>query len=193
MPEISSWESRNQILSARSDWEFNGRVGVSTETDGFDGKLRWIQHDEDFQVTVSGKLGIGAIRVEGDGQSVLLTDKNGVETRLENAEMELRARYGWTIPIESLRYWALGIPDPSEGSAGQVITTFNAELGFNTGSKSDEYAYAAVDSDANDRESVFHLSSDRKSTVNPTSSCSPFSNVNNRRDGSLDPGAVRGE
>jgi outer membrane lipoprotein LolB len=127
LPDISNWNSRTAVLGGLEGWEFNGRVGVSTDVDGFDGKLRWIQHDDTFQVTVSGKLGIGAIRVEGDGQSVLLTDKDGVQTRLENAELELRARYGWTIPIESLRYWALGIPDPDPETAGQIITTFNVD------------------------------------------------------------------
>ncbi len=127
LPDINNWNSRTAVLGGLEDWEFSGRVGVSTDIDGFDGNLRWIQQDDTFQVTVSGKLGIGAIRVEGDGQSVLLTDKDGVQTRLENAESELRARYGWTIPIESLRYWALGIPDPDPQTAGQVISTFNAD------------------------------------------------------------------
>jgi outer membrane lipoprotein LolB len=44
---------------------------------------------------------------------VILTDKDGVQTVLQDAESELQWRYGWTIPVHSLRYWALGIPDPS--------------------------------------------------------------------------------
>ena len=44
---------------------------------------------------------------------MILTDKDGEKTRLEDAEPELLWRYGWTIPVDSLRYWALGIPDPS--------------------------------------------------------------------------------
>ena len=51
----------------------------------------------------------------GDGQSVMLTEEDGVKTVLQDAEMELRWRYGWTIPVSSLRYWALGIPDPGSG------------------------------------------------------------------------------
>ena len=30
-----------------------------------------------------------------------------------DAEAELRYRYGWTSPVTSLRFWTLGIPDPS--------------------------------------------------------------------------------
>ncbi|MDZ7770199.1 MAG: outer membrane lipoprotein LolB [Woeseiaceae bacterium] len=34
-------------------------------------------------------------------------------TELHNPEYDLRARFGWAIPVPSLRYWVLGIPDPS--------------------------------------------------------------------------------
>ena len=37
----------------------------------------------------------------------------GAQHVLQDAERELQWRYGWTIPVRSLRYWALGIPDPS--------------------------------------------------------------------------------
>ena len=123
LPDIGSWDARTKVLGGLDNWEFSGRVGISTESDGFDGKLRWIQHGDTFQATVSGKLGIGAIRIEGDRQSVLLTDKDGIKTTLQDAELELKYRYGWTIPVESLRYWALGIPDPSVSAD----TTFNSD------------------------------------------------------------------
>jgi outer membrane lipoprotein LolB len=57
---------------------------------------------------------MGTVLIEGDGNVISLTDKDGVETVLQDPELELRRRYGWTIPIASLRYWALGIPDPGE-------------------------------------------------------------------------------
>jgi len=113
LPEIDSWDARKRVLAGLDEWEFKGRIAVKTTTDGFNGKLRWAQDKDDFSATASGPLGAGAVRIEGDRQSVLLTDKDGVTTELVNAELEFRDRYGWTIPVASLRYWALGIPDPS--------------------------------------------------------------------------------
>lgn len=112
LPELSDWQVRQQVLSARTDWEFSGRIAVSADDDGFNGKLRWEQQDEEFSATVSGPLGIGTVRIEGAGQRAVLTDKDGVRTELQDVEEELLYRYGWTIPVRSLRYWALGIPDP---------------------------------------------------------------------------------
>ena len=113
LPVIDDWDSRQAILASLGEWEFSGRIGVSAGDDGFIGNLRWMQDDDAFRAIVSGPLGIGTVRLDGDGNSVVLTDKNGVRTVLEDAETDLYLRYGWTIPVASLRYWALGIPDPS--------------------------------------------------------------------------------
>lgn len=122
LPDISSWDNRNSVLGDLDAWEFSGRIAVRTGDEGFNGKLRYSQDKRGFRATLSGPLGIGTVRLEGDDRSVTLTDKDGVRTALEDAELELRYRYGWTIPVASLRYWALGIPDP----AAPAETTFGA-------------------------------------------------------------------
>lgn len=113
LPNIDTWESRSAVLGEIREWEFKGRIAVKAGDEGFNGKLNWSQRDDTFTATVGGPLGIGTVRIEGDSRSVILTDNDGVETVLPDAELDLRHRYGWTIPVASLRYWALGIPDPS--------------------------------------------------------------------------------
>lgn len=113
MPELDSWDTRVAVLGNRSHWEFSGRIAVKAGEDGFNGKIKWSQQDDLFKATVAGPLGAGAVRIEGDQQRVVLTDKDGAQTVMEDAESELFWRYGWTIPVRSLRYWSLGIPDPA--------------------------------------------------------------------------------
>ena len=112
LPDLGGWDSRRVLLGQLDEWAFNGRIGVVAGDDGFSGSLRWTQTGDDFEATVSGPLGIGTVRLEGDGSRVQLTDKDGNRTVLDDAERDLYQRYGWTIPVRSLRYWALGIPDP---------------------------------------------------------------------------------
>lgn len=112
LPDLGDWESRQSLLRELDEWTFNGRIGVVSGDDGFSGSLRWAQDGDNFEATVSGPLGIGTVRLEGDGHRVQLTDKDGNVTALDDAERDLYLRYGWTIPVRSLRYWALGIPDP---------------------------------------------------------------------------------
>ena len=114
LPELSDWETRTRILADLDDWEFKGRIGVSAGSEGFNGKLRYSQSDEDFRATVSGPLGFGTVLIEGNGEQVKVIDKAGEERNLPDPEVDLLIMYGWTIPVASLRYWALGIPDPAE-------------------------------------------------------------------------------
>lgn len=112
LPDMDDWSSRQATLIGITDWSFSGRIGVSSEGEGFNGRLRWRQDDEDFDASLSGPLGAGAVRIEGNSEGLTVFDGDGVVTRLDNPELDLKYRYGWTIPVESLRYWVLGVPDP---------------------------------------------------------------------------------
>lgn len=120
LPDISNWELRQEVLGGLREWQFKGRIAVKAGDEGFDGKFNWSQKDDAFTATVGGPLGIGMVRIEGDDHSIVLTEKDGAETVLVDAELELYYRYGWTIPIASLRYWALGIPDPRTPAETQI-------------------------------------------------------------------------
>ena len=120
LPVIDSWERRTEVLGNVQEWEFRGRVAVKAGDEGFNGKFDWTQDGDVFKATVGGPLGVGTVRISGNGRSMVLTDKNGERTELEDAERELQWRYGWTIPVASLRYWALGIPDPAFPAVTEV-------------------------------------------------------------------------
>ena len=112
LPEMSDWETRRATLVGLDDWSFSGRIGVKSTDDGFNGRLRWRQQSDDFDASLSGPLGAGAVRIEGSSERLVVYDRDGVVTELDNPELDLKRRYGWTIPVESLRYWVLGVPDP---------------------------------------------------------------------------------
>lgn len=112
LPPMPDWDTRREVLTGIDEWEFKGRIGVSAGDEGFNGNLRWWQKGNLFRASVSGPLGIGTVRIEGDGHGVVVTDDEGEVRELEDADAGLREMYGWTLPVASLRYWALGIPDP---------------------------------------------------------------------------------
>jgi len=128
LPDLSDWESRQKILVGVDEWEFAGRIGVSAGEEGFNGQLRWRQDGVVFRARINGPLGVGTVFINGDRREITVTDRDGVITELHDAEVELRQMYGWTIPVASLRFWALGIPDPASpaetefGEDGQLST-----------------------------------------------------------------------
>lgn len=123
LPELHDWESRQDILAGVDEWEFAGRIGVSAGDEGFTGQLQWRQDGVVFRARINGPLGVGTVFINGNRRQISVTDPDGAVTELEDAEVELRQMYGWTIPVTSLRFWALGIPDP----ASPAETEFGAD------------------------------------------------------------------
>jgi outer membrane lipoprotein LolB len=114
LPPMPDWATRSAALQDITRWEFHGRIGVSSGDEGFNGNLWWWQRDDDFRASIGGPLGVGTVRIAGVGTKFTITDKEGTEIEIRDAETELQTQYGWTIPVDSLRFWALGIPDPQE-------------------------------------------------------------------------------
>jgi outer membrane lipoprotein LolB len=114
LPSMPDWATRSAVLHDITRWEFHGRIGVSSGDEGFNGNLWWWQRDDDFRASIGGPLGAGTVRITGFGSKFTITDKDGTEVEIRDAETELQAMYGWTIPVDSLRFWALGIPDPQQ-------------------------------------------------------------------------------
>lgn len=118
LPDLDDWETRQRVLGSLRDWGFSGRIAVSDAHDGFNGNLHWEQRRDYFDVRLSGPLGAGTVLIAGDAGRIRVTDSDGVVTHLHDPAADLRRLYGWQIPIQNLRYWALGIPAP-----GQVAET----------------------------------------------------------------------
>ena len=120
LPELADWDSRQEILVGVDEWEFAGRIGVSAGDEGFNGQLWWRQDGIVFRARIGGPLGVGTVFINGDRRELTVTDSDGVVTELHDAEVELRQMYGWTIPVTSLRFWALGIPDPASPAETEI-------------------------------------------------------------------------
>ena len=118
LPDLSDASTRYAVLAQLDEWEFAGRIGVSAGSEGFNGKLWWRQYGPVYRARISGPLGVGTVFINGNRGEMTVTDNDGVAVRMDDAEVELRQRYGWTIPVESLRYWALGARDPNLPSTG---------------------------------------------------------------------------
>ena len=121
LPVFTSWEERSQILGDIQDWEFRGRLGVRTADDGFNGKVQWQQQASDYNAQISGPVGIGTLQISGSQDLVRLEDQDGQLTVLTSPEADLEALYGWKLPVNSLRFWALGIPDPKSLATTLVV------------------------------------------------------------------------
>jgi outer membrane lipoprotein LolB len=115
-PPVSAgqaWETTRSELQARDHYALKGRVAVAAGKDGFNAGLRWTQDGTHSQVSLEGPLGAGAVQISADGKDLSIVNSHGDHLDSEAARAELVARLGFDPPLSSLRYWILGVPDPT--------------------------------------------------------------------------------
>lgn len=95
----SSWGERRGALQAWPGYELRGRIAVARGDDGFSGALRWVQSGRTARLELDGPLGVGGVRYDLDPATV-----DGAA---------LGQALGVPVPVASLRYWLLGVPDPA--------------------------------------------------------------------------------
>lgn len=81
--------------------------------------LSWAQDDEAFALLLTGPLGHGAVRIEGDGEWVRLESSEGVR-HAPRADDLLAETLGFPVPVSQVRWWVLGLPAPPAEGNGPV-------------------------------------------------------------------------
>ncbi len=116
---IPSAETRALLVSV-GDWRARGRVAVRAAAEGFSASFDWREAGGAGEIDVRGPLGAGSAHITRSATAVRI--ETGSRPPLEIAapfdslESELAMRLGFPLPIEPLRFWLLGVPDPAAPS-----------------------------------------------------------------------------
>jgi outer membrane lipoprotein LolB len=104
----TGWDERVAVLQSAHVWQLDGRAAVAVGTQGWQATLNWHEQGENAEVHLSGPLGIGAMVLKRSAQGISL---NGAPPSPDVAA-QLEARLGFDLPLDHLRFWLLGAPDP---------------------------------------------------------------------------------
>lgn len=100
------------MLSQQDSFETTGRLSLTVPSETNQASFGLNVERQDLVLQLSGPLGIGAIRLEViDGQGRLISGRHG-DIALQNTQDDLTALLGYPVPLEAIRYWALGLPQP---------------------------------------------------------------------------------
>jgi len=98
-------------LQDAGSWKLDGRAAAAVGTQGWQATLNWQQQGPATEVHLAGPFGMQAMVLTRTAEGVSL---NGAPPN--DAEIaQLQQRLGFDLPLDQLRYWLLGVPDP--GSA----------------------------------------------------------------------------
>jgi outer membrane lipoprotein LolB len=105
----AAWDERIIQLEHAASWQLDGRAAAALGQQGWQASLDWRQNGFSSDLHLAGPLGVGAteIRVTPAGLSVNGAPPSGA------VAAQLQDKLGFDLPLDNLRYWLLGIPDPS--------------------------------------------------------------------------------
>ena len=103
------WEQRTSDLQRQRSWQLDGRAAVAVAAQGWQATLNWRQRGNSEEVHLSGPFGVGALVLERTPDGLSL---NGAPPS-DAVTNQLQEKLGFELPLEHLRFWLLGVPDPS--------------------------------------------------------------------------------
>lgn len=120
------WPAEKLARQQLSSWEMQGRAAVATANEGWSAGIRWMQSGSASELSLSGALGVGGVRVKSDGESFAIDTSKGEHIDSPEAEAALERTIGVELPVRNLRFWLLGVPAPElpatevQGKDGQL-------------------------------------------------------------------------
>jgi outer membrane lipoprotein LolB len=113
-------EQHAQALVALQAWRMSGRAAVSTPGQAGTVSMTWRQQGEEYNVELRAPWGAGTVRVDGGPAGVMLRTSRGVQEFGSTPRELLRRHSGLDLPLEALRYWLIGLPQPGAAAQPEV-------------------------------------------------------------------------
>jgi outer membrane lipoprotein LolB len=106
-----SSQLRELKLRELTDFQFSGGLGIWTETESIPARIRWTQSDGDLDLSLSGPLGLGELRLQDKSGLVTLFRGKTVVTSGTSPDDVIQRGLGLTapVPVEELKQWVRGV------------------------------------------------------------------------------------
>ena len=99
-------------LAELETWHLEGRMGIQTRNDAWQAHIVWDHELRQDRVQVLGPLNQGAVSIVLREGMIYIHPGSGEAVLSREPEQALRERLGFAVPLYSVRYWILGLPDP---------------------------------------------------------------------------------
>ncbi len=114
-PEIAYQPTSAQSeLYALERWGFEGRIAIVSKSDVAQANINWEHSPEEDLIKLSGPLGQGAVTIQLNSTGVTIDRGGGDVKTSTNPEKFINQEVGLFVPVTSLRYWVVGVPEKSQ-------------------------------------------------------------------------------
>jgi len=112
-PEMNYSRAAMLRLYELEHWSLEGRLALTGQNDSWSANISWRHSPGAEKIKLSGPLGQGAVAISLIGNIVTI-DRGGDDVQSSTQPEEfINQQLGMFVPVRSLRYWVLGLPEPS--------------------------------------------------------------------------------
>lgn len=112
LPPADAFALRTASLTALDGWTLRGRGALSAGGRGWNGGVHWAQCADAFDLRFIAPLGAGTLRISGLPGAMRVRGTDGTDFHAADLEADLEHLLGARLPVESLRWWVVGVPAP---------------------------------------------------------------------------------
>lgn len=116
----AAWEAQRQSLARLDAWELRGRLALRANGQGVNASIRWVRDRDNHRIDLTGPFGGGRARILLTKDGAELRDASNKVYRDVSVENLLMRVTGWSLPLESLRYWVVGLPVPEQAARMEI-------------------------------------------------------------------------
>ena len=112
-PEVHYSKIAREHLYKLERWSFEGRLALTGKNDSWSASINWGHRTDDEKIKLSGPLGQGATVIQLTGDLVTIDRGDGQAQSSTQPEAFINQQLGMFVPVHSLRYWVVGLPEPT--------------------------------------------------------------------------------
>ena len=107
-----AYQLRAFKLTSLVSWDLAGKLSIDDGQDGGSGRLNWEVREERSHMSFRGTLGKGSWQLTSGSGFAELEKSDGSITRAADVNDLIEQELGWFVPVDSLKWWALGVAAP---------------------------------------------------------------------------------
>lgn len=111
-PPAGSWVEYQLEMTAITDWELSGKIGIRTQDNSQSANLYWQQLDQQYAIEMTGPLGQGGARIVGQPGDVKISIAGEGDYQATSPEALMYDTLGWAVPVQQIQWWVRGLPAP---------------------------------------------------------------------------------
>ena len=111
--EIPYSKHAREYLYNLERWTFEGRLALTGKNDSWSASINWGHRPDDEKIKLSGPWGQGTTIIQLTGESVTIDRGDGQAQSSMHPEQFINQQLGMFVPVHSLRYWVVGLPEPT--------------------------------------------------------------------------------